>query len=1137
MYGAYLPKKPRRVLVLGSGALQIGQAGEFDYSGSQAIKAFKEEGIATVLVNPNIATIQTSQGLADKIHLCAVTPDLVERIIQKEEVDAIALSFGGQTALNCGLELSDAGILDRYGVRVLGTPIRAIRDTEDRRLFIDRLDEIGVKTARSRACRTPAEAMQAAREIGFPVMLRGGYALGGKGSGIVENEHALAEAVQRGFAGGVPQVLVEECLRGWKEIEYEVVRDARDGCVTVCNMENLDPMGIHTGESIVVAPSQTLNDHEYQLLRSVALKTVRHLGIVGECNIQYALDPKSADYRVIEVNARLSRSSALASKATGYPLAYVAAKIALGYTMPEIPNAITRRTTAFFEPSLDYLVCKMPRWDLGKFRGASLRIGSEMKSVGEVMAIGRTFPEVIQKAIRMLDIGVKGLDPLAFQLPDLRDQLVNATPFRIFAVARALWEGMSVDEIHDLTRIDRWFLHQIEPIVDMHRELSALRPAPPPPPPRPSQAHAAAHAGAHAPSSSPGASLPATTPSTAPPAPSAPPTLPMQHALPEPRVDDYLGEDTLRRAKQLGLSDRMIGTLTGAPRGSIRRLRKRHGILPHLAQIDTLAAEFPAETNYLYSSYHASATDVPPSWRKKIMVLGSGAYRIGSSVEFDWCCVNAIRAASELGYETIMVNYNPETVSTDYDTCDKLIFDEISFESVLDIYEREQPYGIVVSMGGQVPNNLALRLHEAGARILGTTAASIDAAEDRRKFSDLLDKLGIDQPRWAHVTDVDAALDIVNQIGGFPVLVRPSYVLSGAAMSVAHEPNQLGRILARAKAVGPTHPVVVSKFESHAREVEIDAVADRGEIILSAISEHIEDAGVHSGDATLVLPPQSLYIATLRRVRRIAQQIARALSITGPFNIQFLAKLNAVKVIECNLRASRSFPFVSKVTGVNFVAEATRRMLGVARKVDSPGLDLDYVAVKAPMFSFSRLTGADPMLGVEMSSTGEVGCFGDDLHEALLHALLATGFRFPQKGVLLSLGPLQDKYWFADEARVIAEHLKLPIYATPGTAEALRSLGIACTSLAKQGDEGETAMQALDEGKVDLVINVPVEYDQFGRPDGYLIRRRAVDLGVPLFTDLQLARAIIEALRSKRSQDLKVIAYDEYLARSPVALT
>ncbi|MCC6556760.1 MAG: carbamoyl-phosphate synthase (glutamine-hydrolyzing) large subunit [Polyangiaceae bacterium] len=1077
MYGAYLPKKPRRVLVLGSGALQIGQAGEFDYSGSQAIKAFKEEGIATVLVNPNIATIQTSEGLADRIHLSAVTPEFVERIIVKEEVDAIALSFGGQTALNCGLALDEAGVLDRYGVRVLGTPVKAIRDTEDRRLFIDRLDEIGVKTARSRACKTPAEAMAAAREIGFPVMLRGGFALGGKGSGIVESEADLAEAVRRGFDGGVPQVLVEECLRGWKEIEYEVVRDARDNCVTVCNMENLDPMGIHTGESIVVAPSQTLDDHEYQLLRSIALKTVRHLGIVGECNIQYALDPRSADYRVIEVNARLSRSSALASKATGYPLAYVAAKIAIGYTMPEIANAITRRTTSFFEPALDYLVCKVPRWDLGKFRGASMRIGSEMKSVGEVMAIGRTFPEVIQKALRMLDIGVKGLDPDAFEFEDLRDQLENATPLRIFAVARALQQGISVDEIHDLTKIDRWFLHQIEPIVRMHRELRGV--------------------GARR---------------------------------------EQVDERTLLSAKQLGFSDRMIGTLTSAPRGAIRELRKRHGIQRHIAQIDTLAAEFPAETNYLYSSYHASASDVTPSWRKKIMVLGSGAYRIGSSVEFDWCCVNAIRAASELGYETMMLNYNPETVSTDYDTCDKLVFDEISLETVLDIYEREQPYGIVVSMGGQVPNNLALRLHQAGARILGTSAGSIDTAEDRKKFGDLLDRLGVDQPRWAHVTEASQAAEIVSQLGGFPVLVRPSYVLSGAAMSVAHEQNELGRILARAKAISPAYPVVVSKFETHAREVEIDAVADRGEIVLWAISEHVENAGVHSGDATLVLPPQSLYIATIRRIKKIAQQIARALSITGPFNMQFLAKHNSVKVIECNLRASRSFPFVSKVTGNNFVAEAMRRMLGVASPVENRGLDLDYVGVKAPMFSFSRRVGADPMLGVEMASTGEVGCFGDDINEALLHALLATGFRFPKKGVLLSLGPLEDKYWFADEARVISDHLKLPIYATPGTAEALKQIGIPCTSLAKRPDEGETAMGAIDAGLVDLVINIPREYDHLGRPDGYLIRRRAVDAGIPLLTDLQLARAVIEAMRSRRIEDLKTLSYDEYLARSPVAL-
>jgi carbamoyl-phosphate synthase large subunit len=1075
MYGAYLPRKPRRVLVLGSGALQIGQGGEFDYSGSQAIKALKESSIATVLINPNIATIQTSEGLADIIHLAAVSPDLVERVIKKEEVDAILLSCGGQTALNCGLALADAGVLDKYGVRVLGTPIRAIRDTEDRKLFNERLAEIGVKTARAAACATAEEARAAAHRIGFPVMLRGGYALGGKGSGIVESPAELDDALRRAFAGGAPQVLVEECLRGWKEIEYEVVRDGRDNCITVCNMENLDPMGIHTGESIVVAPSQTLDDEEYQLLRSVALRTIRHLGIVGECNIQYALDPQSLDYRVIEVNARLSRSSALASKATGYPLAFIATKLALGYTLPEIPNAITRRTTAFFEPALDYLVCKVPRWDLAKFRGASMRIGSEMKSIGEVMAIGRTFPEVIQKALRMLDIGVRGLDPDAFRFEDLRAELRHATPLRIFAVAQALAQRMEVAEIHALTGIDPWFLHAIEPVVRLHRELAELR-------------------------------------------------------FP-------LAEATLRRAKELGFSDRMIGKLTRAPRGLPRAERKRLGVTSHLAQIDTMAAEFPAETNYLYSTWHAQQSDVGPSWRKKIMVLGSGAYRIGSSVEFDWCCVNAAQAASELGYETIMVNYNPETVSTDYDVCDRLVFDEVSFESVLDLYAREQPYGVVVSMGGQLPNNLAIKLHRAGVQILGTSPESIDTAEDRRKFSALCDTLGIDQPRWAHVTDIAEAPRIAAELGGYPVLVRPSYVLSGAAMSVAREPNELGRILARARAVSPEHPVVVSKFEVHARELEIDAVADHGEIVQWAMCEHIEDAGVHSGDATLVLPPQRLYLATIRQCKKIAAALARALAITGPFNLQFLAKHNAVKVIECNLRASRSLPFVSKVTGLNFVSEAMRRMLGVARPVENRAVDLDYVAVKAPMFSFSRLHGADPFLGVEMASTGEVGCFGDDLHEALLHALLATGFRVPRAGVLLSLGPLTDKYWFADEACTIARDLKLPLFATAGTSDALRTLGLAHTRLMKRPEEGGmTGMEAIDRGLVDLVINIPIEYDELGRPDGYLIRRRAVEAGVPLITDLKLARAVIEALKTTRPEQLNVRSWGEYQARRPVAL-
>ena len=1071
MFGVYLPKKPRRVVVLGSGALQIGQAGEFDYSGSQAIKALREEGIATVLVNPNIATIQTSRELADRIYLVAVTPEFVEKILAKESVDAIMLSLGGQTALNCGLAMHDAGILARYNIQVLGTPIEAIRDTEDRRLFVERLAEIGVRTARSRACNTLEEARGAIRQIGLPAMLRGGFALGGKGSGIVRQEADIDAALRRGFAGGTTQVLVEECLEGWKEIEYEIVRDARDNCVAVCNMENFDPMGIHTGDSIVVAPSQTLNDAEYQLLRSVAIRTIRHLGIVGECNIQFALDPNGADYRIIEVNARLSRSSALASKATGYPLAYVAAKLALGYALTDIPNGITRCTTAFFEPALDYLVCKVPRWDLGKFWGASTRIGSEMKSVGEVMAIGRSFAEVIQKAVRMLDIGVRGLDPDAFRFEDLRDQLRNATPLRIFAIAQAIRDGIGIDEIHELTRIDRWFLHAIEPVVRMYGRL------------------------AHS-------------------------------TLPLPR-------EMLREVKRLGFSDQAIGKLTGAAAAAVREMRKAQGIEPRYAQIDTMAGEFPADTNYLYASYHADGCDAAPSRRRKVLILGSGTYRIGSSVEFDWCAVNAAQAAAALGYETIMLNYNPETVSTDYDICDRLYFDEISLETVLDLYEHERPDGVVVSMGGQIPNNLALRLAKAGVRVLGTSAESIDKAEDRARFSSLLDELGIDQPQWSQVTDAADAERIVEQLGGFPVLARPSYVLSGAAMAVAHEANELRRILARASVVSPEYPVVVSKFEVHAREIEIDAVADQGELALWAISEHIEDAGVHSGDATLVLPPQTVYIATIRRVRQIATMLARALMITGPFNVQFLARHNSVKVIECNLRASRSFPFVSKVTGQNYAAEAMNRMLGVSREIVNRSLDLDYVGVKAPMFSFSRLAGADPMLGVEMLSTGEVGCLGRDLHEALQHGLLATGMRFPQKGVLLSLGPVADKYWFADEARVLAQELHLPIYATRGTAAMLAEIGIPCTAVEKSAGTGVSGLDVIERGHVDFVINVARDYDQYGRPDGYWIRRHAVDLGVPLVTDLQLARAIVEALRWRKPSSLEVRAWNDYVGRNP----
>lgn len=1073
MYGAYIPRRPKRVLIIGSGALKIGQAGEFDYSGAQAIKALAEERIKTVLINPNIATVQTSSGFADKVYLAAITPDFLKRIIIKEEVDAILLSFGGQTALNAGLRLEADGVLDEYGVRVLGTPVSSIRDTEDRARFVRRLGEIGVKTANSRACWNRAEAEAAIREIGLPVILRNGFTLGGKGSAVVREAAEVPEVLDRAFTAA-RQVLVEEYLSGWKEIEYEVVRDWRDNCIAVCNMENLDPMGIHTGESIVVAPSQTLNDHEYQMLRTIAIKTIRHLGIIGECNIQYALDPESGDYRAIEVNARLSRSSALASKATGYPLAYIAAKLALGYTLPEIPNGITRRTTAFFEPALDYIVCKFPRWDLAKFKGASTTIGTEMKSVGEVMAIGRTFPEVIQKAVRMLDVGVHGLDPDAF-VPEggPEDFWKQPTPSRLFAICRALRDGVSVDEISKHTRIDGWFLHQIAEIATMHTSLRQQHP---------------------------------------------------------------LDEATLRRAKQLGFSDQGIDELAGLQTGTTRRTRKTMSINPHIAKIDTLAAEFPAETNYLYTTYHAARSESGGSWRKKVMVLGSGTYRIGSSVEFDWCCVNAAQAASELGYETIMVNYNPETVSTDFDICDKLVFDEVSFESVLELYGRERPDGVIVSMGGQIPNNLAIRLHREGVKVLGTSPENIDRAEDRRKFSALLDDLGIDQPSWAHLTEVSEVEKLVEKLGGYPVLVRPSYVLSGAAMSVAHEPNELRRILERAKRVSPEHPVVMTAFETHAREIEIDAVADEGELVLWAISEHVEDAGVHSGDATLMLPPQSISIPTVHKARKIADALARALQITGPFNVQMLAKNNAVRVIECNLRASRSFPFVSKVTGNNFAREATRRMLGARDEVRNRALGLDYVAAKVPQFSFAPLIGADPMLGVEMASTGEVGCFGDDANEALLHALLSTGFSFPNKGVLLSLGPITEKYQFVEEARVLAEELHLTLFATEGTARMLDQVGIPCTAIPKKPDDGG-AIKAIDDRLVDLVINVPVEYDDLGRPDGYYIRRRAVEAEIPLITDIQLARALVEALRRNRNpEELQVLSWDEYLARRPMSL-
>jgi len=1049
MFGAYLPQKPKRVLVLGSGALRIGQAGEFDYSGSQAIKALKEEGIATVLINPNIATVQTEADLADEVYFVAVTPENVERIIADEKIDAVLLSFGGQTGLNCGLELEESGVLARYGVRVLGTPVDTIRLAEDRDLFRNRLVKLGISTARSKACHSIEEARDAAREIGLPVMFRVAFTLGGQGSGVVQTEEDLEAALKRAFGAGATQVLVEEDLRGWKEVEYEIVRDGRGTKIAVCNMENFDPMGIHTGESIVVAPSQTLDDADYQLLRQVSLDIVEDFGVIGECNVQFALDPNSREYRVIEMNPRLSRSSALASKATGYPLAYVAAKLSLGFSLVDLPNLVTRSTTALFEPALDYIVAKVPRWDLHKFKSADFRIGTEMKSVGEVMAIGRTFPEVIQKALRMLDIGADGIDPDRAPAEDIERLLKVPTPKRPWAVAHALRAGWTVEEIFQVTKIDRWFLAQIKAIVDVAGEVK-----------------------------------------------SSPVT-----------------KDLLLKAKKHGFSDLSIGKLLGRSEDEVRALRFGWDLHPGVAQIDTLAAEFPAQTNYLYTSWHAQGTDSPPTNRKKILILGSGSYRIGSSVEFDWCGVLSSRAASELGYETIMLNYNPETVSTDFDECDRLYFDEITLESVLDLIHRENPAGVIVSAGGQIPNRLAMGLYEAGVPVLGTSPVDIDRAEDRQKFSGLLDDLGIGQPAWSHIQTVDEAEAVVEAVGGYPVLVRPSYVLSGAAMSVAHQPSELHSIMSRALAVSPDRPVVVTKFLLGAAEIEMDAVAQNGEIVYGVVSEHVENAGVHSGDATLVLPPQNLNIATLRKVRSIARDLARNLNITGPFNIQYIAKNNEVQVIECNLRASRSFPFVSKVAGVNLIREATRRMLGVGvGPIKNDSLDLDYVAVKAPMFSYRRLVGADPIAGVEMASTGEVGCLGRTFDEALLHALTATGFEFPKKGVLLSLGPVSEKYRFVEHVETL-KSMGLNLHGTPGTAELLRENGVDIESHSKDPNDPNGAEALIESGKVDLVINIPIGFDDEGRPDGFRIRRKAVDAGVPLLTERHLAAAVVEAMR------------------------
>jgi carbamoyl-phosphate synthase large subunit len=1057
----------KKVLILGSGALTIGQAGEFDYSGSQAIKAAKEEGVGVVLVNPNIATIQTSEGMADTVYFLPVEPYFVERVIRKERPDGILLSFGGQTALNCGVALAAAGVFDRYGVKVLGTPVEAIVETEDRERFVRKLAEIGVLTPRSRAVSSVEAGLGAAAAIGYPVMIRAAYALGGKGSGVAAGERALRPMLEKAFSA-TNQVLVEECLTGWKEIEYEVMRDSFDNCITICNMENLDPMGIHTGESIVVAPSQTLTNAEYFTLREIAIRVIRHLGIVGECNIQYAFDPRSEDYRVIEVNARLSRSSALASKATGYPIAFVAAKLAFGAALPDLRNSVTRSTTACFEPALDYIVLKFPRWDLNKFKVVSRVIGSEMKSVGEVMAIGRSFEEALQKAIRMLHVGMYGLVGNGLRFEDVEDAIANPTDMRIFAVAEALRAGVSPDRINELSGIDRWFLYKIENIVETEESLRA-----------------------------------------------------------EPFSDALLA-----RAKRTGFSDYQIGKLVGKSELDVRRLRKRWGITPYVKQIDTLAAEYPARTNYLYLTYNASAHDVDYGKMpggNAVIVLGSGAYRIGSSVEFDWCCVNAAKTAKALGYATVMVNYNPETVSTDYDECDRLYFDELSFERVLDVYELEEPLGLVLSMGGQIPNNLAMKCHAAGLRVLGTSPQSIDRAEDRHKFSRLLDDIGIDQPPWRELTTLEEAKAFAKRVG-YPVLVRPSYVLSGAAMNVIFNEENMEKFITMASSVSPEHPVVISKFIEGAKEIEIDAVARGGSVVIYAMSEHIELAGVHSGDATMVLPPQRIWLETVKKIKRVARELARSLDITGPFNVQFVAKDNDVKVIECNLRASRSFPFVSKVFKHNFIDIATRAMLGAAiPPIDTSSLELDYVGVKSAQFSFSRLKEADPVCHVEMASTGEVGCLGDDVYDAFLKSFLSTGMRFPRANVLLSVSGEENRFALLDAVKTLQE-MNFTLYATEHTAEFYRNLGVETRLVHKIHEEKKpNVADLLAAKKLDLIISMPKDYGDIGTGDSYIIRRCAVDYSIPLINNVQIARLFVAAIAKRSIEDLEIKSWDEYV--------
>lgn len=1059
--------KHKKVLIIGSSALKIGEAGEFDYSGSQAIKALKEEGIFTILINPNIATIQTSDYLADKVYLLPITTHFVERVIKKEKPDGIILGFGGQTALNCGLALYREGILKKYNVKVLGTQIEAIENTEDRQLFCDKLSEINVNYPQSKAVTNVDEAIEYAQSIGFPVIIRIAYALGGLGSGVCRNKTEVKKLAAKALSYS-SQILVEEYLEGWKELEYEVVRDKYDNCIVVCNMENIDPMGIHTGESIVVAPSQTLTNKEYHMLREIAIKTIRHLGIVGECNIQFALDPNSNDYRVIEVNARLSRSSALASKATGYPLAFVAAKLALGYGLHELPNSITKTTKAFFEPALDYIVVKVPRWDLKKFRLVKRKLGSSMKSVGEVMAIGRKFEEAIQKAMRMLDIGVEGLTAsrTKVEFEELEEALKNPTEERMFAVVQALKLGYSIEWVHSLTHINKWFLNKIQNIVDIEKKIADS--------------------------------------------------------------SKKLSKELLLEAKQHGFSDRQIANILGKDAHDIYLLRKKNGINPFIQHIDTLAAEYPAKTNYLYLTYNCSFNDFESNLKKSVIILGSGPYRIGSSVEFDWCCVITGKTLRQAGYKTIMINCNPETVSTDYDEFDALFFEELTTETIYEIYEATNPLGVIVSMGGQTPNNLALKLHNVDVKILGTSPESIDKAENRSTFSAMLDDLGIEQPEWSKLSTIPDALSFANKVG-YPVLVRPSYVLSGAAMAIATGDNDLIHFLQKAVDVSQEHPVVISKFLINAKELEFDAVAQNGRIVCSAISEHVENAGVHSGDATLVLPAQRTYLETMRQIRKFSADIAKSLNINGPFNIQFLAKDNKVKVIECNLRASRSFPFVSKTLKKNFIEIAAHVIVG--KKVehwDDHTFDFDYVGVKAPEFSYTRLEGADPTTGVEMASTGEVACIGQDFDEAFLKSLISVGYKFPIKSVLISSGTIESKSELLESARQLLK-LGIKFYATPGTAKFMQSNGIPTESLEWPLDNrSPNSADYLKSGKIDLVINIPKNFQEEELTNDYIIRRTAVDYKIPLITNRQLAMRLAEALSNKNPFDLEIKSWNEY---------